>query len=194
MKRKIYTYDGSFNGLCSVIYTVLKRKKIPVDIIKELDYKYDLFFEKEYIKNSDEKAKILLNNIEKNISSQSLSFIFHAYLSEIKKIETNIFFYTLKGFKFGKEIDKYLTDSSVRKVQEAAKKVRRESHRIKGLLRFKESSSNRFYAEIEPDHNILTLLASHFSQRFSVQDWIIHDKKRSAALLYSSKNNEWILT
>ena len=194
MKGKVYTYDGSFNGLCSVIYTVLKRRKKPADIIKEKDYKFDLFFKKEYIKKSDEKAKILLNKIEENISSQSSAFVFHAYLSEIEKIEINIFFYILKGFKLGKDIDRYLTDSSVRKVQESAKKVRRESHRIKGLLRFKESSSNRFYAEIEPDHNILTLLAPHFSQRFSVQDWIIHDKKRSAALLYSSENNEWVLT
>ncbi|MGM0601976.1 MAG: TIGR03915 family putative DNA repair protein [Bacillota bacterium] len=194
MQKKVYTYDGSFNGLCSVLYTAYKKRDIPADIVKEKEYKSDLFYNKSIINTSEEKAKELLAKIEKNISPQSSRLIFHAYLSEIEKIEINIFFYILKGFKIGKDIDKYLTDSSVKNVQEAAGKVRRESHRIKGLLRFKQSKSDRFYAGVEPDHNILILLASHFVRRFPVQDWIIHDKKRSSAILYSSDNKTWVLT
>lgn len=194
MEKKVYIYDGSFSGLCSSIFTMLKKRNIPFDIVKENDFRPDLFCEKSRIKTSDEKSDILLKNIREHISTQSSAYIFHAYLSEIEKIEINIFYYILKGFKIGKEVDKYLTDPSVRKVQEAAKKVRRESHRIKGLLRFKESKSNRFYAEIEPDYNILVLLAPHFAKRFAVQDWIIHDKRRDRAILFSSVNKDWVLT
>jgi len=191
--KKIYVYDGSYQGLMTAIYTALKAKEIPAAVIKESSFRENLFYDKIIIETSETKAEELSKNIEKHISRDSLRYVFHAFHSEFDKIEDHIYRYLLMGFKIGEKIDNHLTKDYVKNVQEAAKKVRRESHRLKGLIRFKEAAGGKFYAAVEPDYNILILIAPHFKSRFSIQDWIIHDKKRETAVIYSADDREWLL-
>ncbi|ADQ14243.1 TIGR03915 family putative DNA repair protein [Halanaerobium hydrogeniformans] len=193
MKKEIFIYDGSYQGLLTALYTAFKRKIMPVKIVKAADFREDLFYKKTIIKSSEEKAALLMENIKEHISSASLKNVFAAYLSEIESIEDYIFRYLFLGFKKGEKIDEFLSTTAVIKVQEAAKKVRRESHRFKGLIRFREAQGNKYYGAVEPDHDILILLAPHFKDRFSIQDWLIHDKKREKAVIYSAESGEWLL-
>jgi probable DNA metabolism protein len=192
-KKIIYIYDGSYQGLLSAIYIGLKNRIIPVRIIKKDNYRNDLFYDKIVIESSEKNAAILSDKIKAHISSESLRYVFHAYHSELEKIEDYIYRYILMGFKYGDNINNNLAEKYVREVQEAAKKVRRQSHRYKGLIRFREAAGGKFYAAVEPDYNILISIAPHFKSRLSTQDWIIHDKLRENAVIYSSEDNEWLL-
>ncbi|TDX47897.1 putative DNA metabolism protein [Halanaerobium congolense] len=104
-----------------------------------------------------------------------------------------IFRYLFTGFKVGKSIDEFLTKDYVLKVQEMCQKVARESHRLKGLIRLQETAEGKYYAAVEPDYRVLILLASHFKNRFSTMDWIIHDLKREEAIIFSAADQEWLL-
>ena len=61
-------------------------------------------------------------------------------------------------------------------------KVAREAHKFKGFLRFKELKSESLYAEINPDNDILFILAKHFQKRLKefilVKNYILPMKKR----------------
>ncbi len=48
------------------------------------------------------------------------------------------------------------------------------------------------YASFEPDFNITGILAVHFSQRLSNENWIIHDVRRSICAIYNKE--EWFIT
>jgi probable DNA metabolism protein len=192
-KKRVYIYDGSYQGLLSAIYAALKERIIPVRIIKNDNYRNDLFYDKIVIESSEKNAEFLSEKIRTKISSNSLRYVFHSFHSELDKIEDYIYRYILMGFKYGDKIDNKLTEKYVRKVHDAAAKVRRESHRYKGLIRFKEAVGGKFYAAVEPDYNILILIATHFKNRLSTQDWIIHDKLRETAVIYSAEDYEWLL-
>jgi probable DNA metabolism protein len=192
-KKSVYIYDGSYQGLLSAVYLGIKNRIIPARIITEDNYRNDLFYDKIIIESSEENAEHLSTEIKKHISADALRFVFHAFHSELEKIEDYIYRYILMGFKLGEKIDNYLTEDYVRQVHEAAKKVRRESHRYKGLVRFKEAAGGKLYAAVEPDYNILILIAPHFKNRLSTQDWIIHDKRRESAVIYSAADKEWLL-
>jgi len=71
-------------------------------------------------------------------------------------------------------------------------KVRTEKHRLLGLLRFQLLKGNVYYAAVEPDHNVIELVAPHFSRRMASQNWIIHDLKRDLAAVYNQQ--EWVST
>jgi hypothetical protein len=73
-------------------------------------------------------------------------------------------------------------DPAVRTVLEAAYKVRRESERLKGLLRFSPGEGGVYTARCAPDHFVLPTLAPHFTRRFGETPWIIVDEKRGLAL------------
>jgi probable DNA metabolism protein len=65
---------------------------------------------------------------------------------------------------------------------EAAAKVRRESDRLRGLLRFRVFPGNLHIARCAPDHLTLPSLAGHFSRRFGAIPWVIIDEKRRLTL------------
>lgn len=66
------------------------------------------------------------------------------------------------------------------------KSVRRDSHKMKAFLRFKEVDADRdgrrrFVAWFEPDHFIVARTAPFFQRRFTDMDWLILTPKGTAA-------------
>lgn len=191
--KKVYIYDGSYQGLLTAVYVAFKKREIPVKIVAESKYKNDLFYQKEKFKADPKKASFFAEQIKEHISTQALNNVFHTYLSEAEKMELYIFRYLFTGFKVGKKVDEYLTKDYIRNIHDLAHKVRHENHRLKGLIRMQEAADGKFYAAVEPDFKTLILLAPHFKERFSTMDWIIHDQKREEAVIFSAADNEWLL-
>jgi hypothetical protein len=73
-------------------------------------------------------------------------------------------------------------DPAVLAVLEAAYKVRREIHRLLGLLRFSAAAGGWYHARCAPDYGVLPALAEHFYRRFGETPWVIIDEKRRVAL------------
>lgn len=184
-----FTYDGSFEGLLTLIHEAFYREETPDKIEKEKNFNQNLFSKKIYIETDPEKSDKVYNAIQNKISSQSLKNIYQAFLSEKKGIENYIFKYIKIGFKMGKKVDSHLIQNDIYKVKKISKKVGKEKHRLKGLLRFRKLKNNIFYAPVEPEYNSIVLLIPHFKKRLSHQNWIIHDKKRELAVLYNQKES-----
>ncbi len=191
--KKVYIYDGSYQGLLTALYLAFKKREAPVKIIAKSEFRDDLFFQQENIVTDIKKAEFFSRQIKEHISAQVLNNIFHAYLSESEKMELYIFRYLFTGFKVGEKVDEFLTKDYVRQVQDLAHKVRHESHRLKGLIRLQEAAGGKYYAAVEPDYKTLVLLAPHFKNRFSTMDWIIHDQRREEAIIFSAAEKEWLL-
>ncbi|MBC9783049.1 TIGR03915 family putative DNA repair protein [Heliobacterium chlorum] len=187
-----YIYDGSFDGLLTAIYEAYYRRQVPDDIRAEGWGEENLFAEQVPIETDLEKAEKVFAAIEGKISPDAGHHAAYAFLSEIDGMEQAIYQYVKLGFSMGPKVDAYLTDDRVLKVHRMSHKVRTERHRMLGLLRFRLLQGNIYYAPMEPDHNIVSLIAPHFTERLSDQNWIIHDCKRGLAALYNRQ--EWILT
>ncbi|MCM0649696.1 TIGR03915 family putative DNA repair protein [Clostridium swellfunianum] len=186
-----YIFDGSFEGLLTSIYEAYYSKKKPEEIIPQWQFQATLLTEPIHIQTDIVKSKRVYEAIKTKISKDALKIIYHVYLSELEGCCTLIYNYIKLGFKLGSEIDLHLHRDCVLGMHNTEKKVTYECHRMLGFVRFK-SIDNMFYSAIEPDHNILGLIASHFASRLPNENWIIHDLKRNLALFYNKK--EWIVT
>lgn len=186
-----YIFDGSFEGLLTAVYEAYYRREKPEEIIPEWQFKPTLLTEPVYITTEPEKCAKVYEAIKNKISKPSLKLIYHVYLSELEGCCTLIYNYIKLGFKLGSEVDLHLHIDSVLGMHNIEKKVTYECHRMLGFVRFK-SIENMFYSSIEPDHNILGLISSHFASRLPDENWIIHDLKRDLAVFYNKK--EWIVT
>ncbi|QGG49394.1 TIGR03915 family putative DNA repair protein [Heliorestis convoluta] len=188
----IYLYDGSFEGLLTSIYEAYYRREEPEEIHSLASvYTASLFASSVTIETDPEKAEKVVQSIQNKISSQAFRHSAYAFLSEAKGAELFIYQYLRLGWKVGPDVDRYLVDP-VWTIHQLSGKVAKERHRMLGLLRFRLLRDDIYYGPMETDHNILGLLAPHFTRRLADQNWIIHDKKRSMAALYNQK--EWILT
>lgn len=186
-----YIYDGSFEGFLTCIYDAFYAMNKPEDIVSIENYIENFLIEKVYIKTDIEKFQKVYEAIEMKISKDSLKRVFYAYLSELPGAEMIVLKYLQLGFKIGRGIDLNLANEHVLNMDNIYKKVGYERHRIVGLLRFKKLKEDILYAQVEPDHNIIALLAPHFKERLSSENFIIHDIKREIAIFYNK--SEWVI-
>lgn len=77
------------------------------------------------------------------------------------------------------------TDPDIVAAHRLEKAVRRDAHKMKAFVRFKELDGDgkrrRFLAWFEPDHHIVGLTAPFFRRRFADMDWVIATPKGSAS-------------
>ncbi|MEL7567281.1 MAG: TIGR03915 family putative DNA repair protein [Dehalobacterium sp.] len=189
-----YIFDGSFEGMLSAIYQASYMSDKYGQILFHGMHQENLFTQIHSVETEQTKADKVYSAIKNKISREALEHIMYAFLSGDENIGTFIYHYLNLGWKTGNKLDMYLDDTRVKRIHDLSSKVKFEKHRMLGLLRFRRLSLHYevYYAPFEPDNNITMLLAPHFAQRLSDQNWIIHDIKRSIAACYNTK--EWMMT
>lgn len=188
----VYVYDGSFEGLLTSVFEAFSRKEVPGAILPEMGLQQDLTAVYSFIATDQAKSDRVYSSILKNISEDALKNIYHTFLSEDPDAATLIYRYLKLGWKMGSSVDMHLSDDTVFRIMDINRRVEHEIHKLMGFVRFRQVEGGIYYSSISPDHNIVELLAPHFAERLSDQDWIIHDVRREIAALYNKK--EWIVT
>ena len=108
-----------------------------------------------------------------------------AFASELPSVEMTLYSYLEKLFAdtTGTYYKNFLDDHSF-ELYQTARKVSLEIRRLQGFVRFQETSDGLFFAAIEPDHDIVSLLAPHFARRYGSQPWVIYDRRRDKGIFY----------
>jgi len=187
-----YIYDGTFEGLLTAIYDSYYKKEIPHRIVTREGIENNFLLGERYIETDKCKSDKVYDSIVTKISKQSLENVFYAFLSETKDCEIYIYNYLKLGWKIGPSIGSHLTDDRVLQIHNLRRKVARERHMFLGLIRFRSINDTLYYAPIEPEYNILVLLAPHFVKRNPSQSFILHDVNRNLGAVYNQ--NEWVIT
>ncbi len=183
---KEFLYDGSFEGLLTTIFYAYSYKE-EVKITKSSSYVPSLITTTEEITTEEDKFNRVYSSIKDTLSYLTLKNVYYLYLSALPYSEDLIFKYIKLCYKFGDSINLAKNNDIILTVDKYCRRVSLEAHRFTGFVRFKEIAPFTFYSVIEPDHNILPLIQTHFIERFSDQNFIIHDIKRELALIYNKK-------
>jgi probable DNA metabolism protein len=187
-KIVILIYDGSFEGLVCALRYSIEDSGGSVDAILVADQlESQLFREHRTIVTDDTETDRFLERIETVTSPNVTRALYLIYLSEEEGFETLALEYLKLAFKTGRGFEKNTAEPAVLKAEKTCSRVSLEVHRLMGLVRFRKLSDGVFYAAIEPDHNVLNLLLPHFRARFGKQKWMIHDLKRSTAVICSGR-------
>lgn len=186
-----YIYDGSFEGLLTSIYEAYYRHEFPKNIWTRGNIQESFLESYVHIETNLVNAQKVFKSIKEKISEASFDYAFYTHLSELRDAGTWIYNYLRLGWKLGSKVDLYEADDKVLVVHNTSRKVLGESHRMLGLLRFKQIGESLYYSVMEPDYNIAGLIAPHFADRLSDQNFIIHDVRRGIAVVYNQE--DWTL-
>ena len=93
----------------------------------------------------------------------------------------------------GSRLPDYLAEPYVHEVFSLARAAGNEAHHLLGFLRFEELKNGVLIATVHPKHNILLLLADHFSDRLPQENFMIYDEGRQLAVLHK-KGSPCVLT
>jgi probable DNA metabolism protein len=185
-------FDGTFDGFLSVVYAVYYEKIEPSTLQIQGNEQLSLGVEPLFVQTNEEHAARVFKSFRRKVGEEAASYIYHAFLAADDDRFMAMLKYMQLGFKIGHMVDSHLQENFVLKVHKCSRYVEREAHLLYGFCRFVETKQNVFYCKVTPKHDILELLARHFSQRLMNQAWVIHDKTRTKAAIYDG--NMYLIT
>lgn len=185
-----YLYDGSFEGFLTCIYHHYASQKANGIYTKDA-YQPSLLAESIEVLPDEALAARVYQGVRKKISPYDLERVYKVFLSSAPDKENHLLRYLELGFQMGGNVSRLHGNPVVFEVQKIDRQVSFEVHRYKGLLRFTVLANGVLYSPIEPDHDVLELLADHFTVRFREDPFLIHDKKRGKAMIASG--GQWYI-
>lgn len=181
----VLAYDGSLEGLLCCIFERYERNLGMVKVVEENRLLLSPFDCIIHVVSNSVKANRVWKGLRKRLSSNALHNFYRCFLSEIEDVGQILTDYALYIFDNpAKKVEKDYGHLTVLKVTQVSKQVEREKHRFEAFVRFKATSDGIYFSIIEPDFNILPLIASHFKKRYADQKWVIYDMKRNFGLYF----------
>ena len=184
-----YYYDGSFDGLLTVIYMAYNDRESNMLRVSAKAEQLILALDDIHIITDFFKARRVEKAICEKLSQNFLNNIRTCFLSNDKNKDTIIIHTVYKALKQGEEILNSL-DEHAFYMNKLVKQVLNERHRYLGLLRFKEMKDGIMFSTIEPKNNVLPILISHFKNRMKREKFAIFDKGRKMVVYYDGKKAE----
>ena len=192
MQAKNLIYDGTFDGFLSAVFYVFEHKLITLTIQNEFVMQQGLFSDVEKITTEEVKANRVWKGIKLKLSAKGSYQLYYAFLSEQIGVEALLLDYIQYAFSKVHNVDKDYSHPSILKIAQIAKSVGREKHRMEAFVRFRLTKDDIYFANIEPDFNVLPLIEKHFKRRYADQKWVIYDIKRGYGLFYDLEKVELI--
>jgi len=174
-------YDGSFDGLLTAIFEIYEYKFSDAEIVAEQkEFQQNIFERRHTVYTDSEKAQRVLKKLEAAIGKNGIRQLLMVFLSEKPDRERLIFSAVRQSILYPKKnILNNLADPDIISIAKTVKSVGRESHRMTAFVRFEKLQDESFFAKIEPDFNVLPLVANHFKRRYQDQKWMIFDLRRN---------------
>ena len=188
----IYTFDGTFEGLLTCVFTAFDKKEMPADVLPDGCVQQSLLDEHIYIPTELDKSERVFKGIKKK-STRILYKLYTAFMADsVSNKDLLIFNYICLLFKYGTKIEGMTQDENVIGVDKLEYKIGWQTGKLMGFLRFEELEGNILYAKVNLTDNILEKLAAHFADRFTNQNFIIFDEVRNLYAVYNTR--EWMIT
>jgi probable DNA metabolism protein len=183
-----FLYDGSYYGFLTAVFETYEYK-IQDAAILPLSKNFGNLFGNEHVVHANpSKAKRVLQKMKAELPSDSFAEFYRAFLSELPEMETHLLSYMRYFLSSGGRMANDYTNPHVLFIQQTAKKVDREKHRMEAFVRFSLTKDGWYYSMVEPDFNVLPLIIKHFKDRYADQRWMIYDAKRKYGIYYDLEN------
>lgn len=187
-----YIYDGSFDGLLSVIHTAVYSRVVPVGIGTEKNLQFSFNTRYREVKTNPSLARKVYDAAYKKIGAFGLRRLYYVFLSDGKEKDLVIYNYMMLGFKNGEIINSALSNDTVASAFQIAGNVSRETEKFREFTRFSVMEWGVQYAKIAPKNNILPILMPFFIKRLKVIPFVLHDVTHNLCGVYDSK--DWHLS
>lgn len=180
----ILHYDGSFDGFLTAVFECYAQRRNDVRIRKKDEGENTLFGDTILVATDTSKAARVWNGLKTRAGAEAVRQFYHNYLSELPLSEDHMLEYVRYVMGSGQDVSRDFSHPAVLRVAQVSKMIGREKHRMEAFVRFRLLPDSLFHAVIEPDYNVLPLIADHFKNRYADQRWVIWDLRRQYGLYY----------
>ena len=188
----VLVHDGTMDGLLTAVAEAADAADGAVEVRAAHDWAPTLFDSPARSVADPERVQRLLEEMRARGSRRTVGRILYAAMSDRGDTGTPLAGYVRQVRRLGPRADDFLADPSVSRVQEAARAVGREVHRLKGLVRFRQLRDGPLWAPISPEAEIVSPLALYFRGRLPSDAWVLHDVRRCHAIRWDRHVLAWV--
>ena len=193
MEKEILICNASPEGIFSAVYDAYEKKLNPNTTFVQLEDidNYELFANYTQVQTDYEKAEKVDRTVFKRFGEISYYYLWYALYSREKERGNAVYHTIARGLAgaYKGELVNYLQDPYVLAVSKMRQNVWCEAHHYMGFIRFAELKNSVLYSEIEPKNHVLPLIADHFADRFSKENFMIRDKGRNLYVVHEAGKN-----
>ena len=186
-RRTVFETDSSFEGLLTAIFRAYAKSQIPDAIVSTGNSQRSLFEDCVRIDTDRAIADRVWTGLKRHLGARQRQRLFQAHLSGNSNVETLILQHIVAAIPGRRGLSPAVDLSVGIRIDQLSQKVRREAHRMKGFIRFQQTSDGSYLALIAPNYDVLPLIRRHFEIRYADQDWMIYDTVRKYGLGYNRK-------
>jgi probable DNA metabolism protein len=181
-----YAYESGFEGFLCALVASLENGDGQPEFVRESDAADAGLFPGELcqVPAVREVALAFRSRFVAAVSREAFATARYAFHSGKAGIERLLWRYLLLGLEQGPRLAGMLAAEPVHSVNRIARHVSHEAHKFKGFVRFREVTAGFLYASIEPEADVLPLIAPHFVGRVGDRPWMIHDLCRRQAAVF----------
>lgn len=187
-----YTYDGSFDGLLSVVFEAYRLKQPAEGITEESIFQPGLFDEPVFVPTEATHSRRVQEGLSRRCGPDVVRLLYHVSLSEQPQVEMLIYRFARLAISSTENALDNFREPVVLKLHRIERQMHREVHRMHAFVRFQQTEDGLYAALVNPDFNVLPLLAPHFTDRYPAFRWLIYDTKRHYGLYYEPYQSRFI--
>lgn len=183
-----YLFDGTFEGFLSVVFEATRLKLNVHDICTEQCYTPSLFGECRTTITDSTQADRVWSSLGQRAGTDIANMVRAAFLADKPEGPLILWRYLQQIFHTApSEAGRNILDADSHWVYSTARKVTHEAHLLTGFVRFQATAENGKIAVIEPEYNVMELIAPHFVRRFPGESWMIVDARRGIGIQYDTQ-------
>jgi probable DNA metabolism protein len=182
--RLVFMTDGTFEGLLTAIFDAYTAERPPEAVESSGSNQLGLLERRVTVPTDPVKSERVWKGLKTHLGQNQRRKLFDAYLSGDPGVETMIYRFVRDAIpgRNARRSEAHL--ASHIQIEKLCMRVRREAHRMKGFVRFRQTGDDRYLALFAPRYDVLPLIRRHFESRFADQTWIIYDTTRNYGLCY----------
>ena len=175
-----YVYDGSWQGLLTVVFAVFSEKRPVLSIVRDRTQVTDLFTDVREVTTDEAYAMRVLKRARSLLGTSRMRELWCCHLAERAEVDELLVDLLVLAFTGGATND--VRNPTVLGLRQWRKHVSHEKHRMEAFVRFQENTDGVWTATIAPAYDVLPLIARHFRDRYADMEWVIADRRRNYGL------------
>jgi probable DNA metabolism protein len=186
-----YTYDGTLEGFLCCVFDAYIQHEQPDEIAPSSRLQYRLEQRRHAVCTSETHWQRVQRGIRQKLGRLVWTKVRACFCASLDGKELLLYRYLVHGFSGGRAALNDLTHADVLPIENLYRNVGREVERMLQFTRFAKVPQGIYCATINPKHDVLPLIMSHFAARFNVQQFIIYDEVHGRAGI--SEKGGWYL-
>lgn len=152
----------------------------------------ELFCQYQKVKREETKAEKVIDSIRRKLSEDIYEVAYRAALSHDVYRADKIYRFLIYAFVVGVKVMDHLHNPAVYEVFKLTRNLSREYTHIIEFTRFSQMEEGVLLGRIAPENDLTPLVAGHFADRLSGENWILYDCRRKKAAVHQA-NKGWVI-